>query len=125
MKKVFISTPMSGRTVEAINNSIDAMHKIAEVMVGESLQPIYAFNHSQARGGDNLYYLSDSFKLMADCDYVIRINDDWRFADCHIIRTAAEAYGVPTLVVDVSHFKAFEDLILRYDEDILGDADEE
>ena len=112
MTKVFISVPMKGRTKDQIINSINAMHEIAEVMAGESLQPVHNFDHVEAPDGviDRLYYLGGALKLLSECDYII-CTDDWRFDGCRIERMAAEAYGITILDICMRNMACFNDIV--------------
>ena len=59
MKKLFISCPMKGRTREAIEESFNTMHKIAEIMRGEKLEVIQSYIEDEPPEGVNerIWYL--------------------------------------------------------------------
>ena len=72
MKKLFISCPMRGRSEEAIKESMNKMHQIAEAVFGVSLDPIDSYNHEEPQATNKrIAYLGESIKLMADADYFI------------------------------------------------------
>ncbi len=48
MKKLFISCPMKGRKEEDIKESIEKMHKIAEIIFNEELEVIKSYKELEA-----------------------------------------------------------------------------
>lgn len=101
MKKVFISVPMKGRTDEAIVNSIEKMHQIAEIIFGEELEPVHNFM-SVAIPCDierdesvPIYYLGKALEKMAICDYFIGVDNLWFFRGCQIEKEVAASYNMP------------------------------
>lgn len=78
MKKLFISCPMKGRTDEMIKDSMEKMHKLAEVMMGEKLEVIDSFVENAPEFSEGtpkteirLWYLGESIKKMSNADVVI------------------------------------------------------
>ena len=43
MKKLFISCPMKGRTEKAIKDSMNRLHSLAEIVIGEKLEAIDSY----------------------------------------------------------------------------------
>ena len=75
MKKLFISVPMKGRTDEAIRNSMEKMHKIAELTFGEELEVLETHIPPEAPDGVNpsIWCLGRSIQKLAEADYFIGI----------------------------------------------------
>lgn len=96
MKKLFISCPMKGRTDEAIKESMEKMHKIAEIIFGEELEVIDSFIPGTAPDASNrpVWYLGKSIQKLADADYFIGISE-YRYSGCNIERQIAHEYGIP------------------------------
>ena len=97
MKKLFISCPMRGRTEENIKDSMARMHKIAELIFNQELEPIDTYIPDEAPEGVNrrVWYLGESIKRMAAADYFIGIDYSAGFSGCDIELDVAEAYGIP------------------------------
>lgn len=98
MKKLFISCPMRGRTEEAIKQSMEKMHKIAEIVFGEELEVIDSYINEKPECKRNaIWCLGVSLELMADADYFIG-PADWfaeSFDGCSIEREVARRYDIP------------------------------
>jgi hypothetical protein len=112
MKKLFISCPMKGRTDEAIKESMKKMHKIAEAVFGEELEPIDTYIHEEPKTKNNaLFYLGESIKMLADADYFIGVYDaELEFDGCSIERVSAMRYDVPYFLIDVERIMSAEEL---------------
>ena len=91
MKKVFISVPF--RTDENILKSITKMHRIAEQMFGEKLEPIHNFfipgDNNEIIPPDNtinksIYFLSEAVKKMSMCDYFIGVPNIGLWNGCDV-----------------------------------------
>lgn len=93
MKKLFVSVPMRGRTRENIEKSIEKMHKIAEVCVGEKLELIPSYiKEAEPQGNEKIWYLGESIKKMAGADYFAFIDYCYDFTGCSIERDVARYY---------------------------------
>lgn len=103
MKKLFISCPMKGRTEENIKNSMTRMHKIAELVFDQELEPIQTYIPGSAPEGVNrgVWYLGESIKRMAEADYFIGISWTDAFKGCVIERDVARFYDIPIVHVDI------------------------
>ena len=104
MKKIFISVPMKGRTEEAIRESMEKMHKIAEVLAGEELEviPSYIEHDPPAETKhDAVYYLGRSIQMLADADYFVGIDHPYEWKGCCIEADVAERYGIPAIKLQV------------------------
>lgn len=103
MKKLFISCPMKGRTEENIKNSMARMHKIAELVFDQELEPIDTYIPDSAPEDVNrgVWYLGESIKRMAAADYFIGIEYSEVFKGCQFEFEVAEAYDIPTTRVSV------------------------
>ena len=98
MKKLFISCPMKGRTDEAIKESMEKMHKIAEIIFGEELEVIDSFIPGSAPDAANrpVWYLGKSIQKMSEADFYIGIHPDMNFRGCEIENIVAISYGIKT-----------------------------
>ena len=103
MKKLFISCPMKGRTDEAIKESREKMHKIAEIIFGEELEVIDSFIPGSAPDASNraVRYLGKSIQKMAEADFYIGIHPDINFRGCEIENIVAITYGIKSTFVSL------------------------
>lgn len=103
MKKLFISCPMKGRTEENIKNSMARMHKIAELVFDQELEPIDTYIPDSAPEGVNrgVWYLGESIKRMAEADYFIGIGYSEVFNGCEFEFEIANTYDIPTTRVSI------------------------
>lgn len=110
MKKVFISVPFKGRTDENILDSIDKMHKVAEQMFGEKLEPVHNFfilgDDNEIVPPDNvtnesIYFLSEAVKKISICNYFIGVPDIGLWNGCDIESKIALNY-IPGAVYLIS-----------------------
>lgn len=101
MKKLFISCPMRGRTEENIKNSMARMHKIAEIIFDQELEPIQTYipNEAPPVNHHRIWMLGESIKMMADADYFIGIGYSDFFKGCEIETDVAKHYGIPMTTV--------------------------
>lgn len=111
MKKLFVSVPMRGRTKEAIKNSIECMHKIAEIAFGEELELIdsYIEDTPPANIKLSIWYLGKSIELLSQADYFIGIND-LHYSGCQAEFFVAKNYGIKFLVLDTFQYEFFKDI---------------
>lgn len=102
MKKLFISVPMKGRTDEAIRNSMEKMHKIAELTFGEELEVLETHIPPEAPDGVNpsIWCLGRSIQKLAEADYFIGIGYTDYYHDCGSELSIARDYGIPCTYVD-------------------------
>ena len=104
MKKVFISVPMKGRTDEHIRESIGEMHKLAEIMFGETLEPIDNFVCEGEIPKDcnvSIYFLSKAIEKLSKADYFIGVNYTGHFSGCNIESNVANSYNIPTMYMNM------------------------
>lgn len=103
MKKLFISCPMKGRTEENIRDSMDRMHKIAEIIFDQKLEVIETYIPGTAPENVNrsIWCLGESIKKMAEADYFIGINYSDVFKGCMIEYEVARSYNIPNTTVYV------------------------
>lgn len=104
MKKLFISCPMKGRTEENIRDSMDRMHKIAELIFKEELEVIQTYIPHEVPENVNrsVWCLGESIKKLAEADYFIGIGWTDCFRGCEIERRVANFYGIRSTFVDTS-----------------------
>lgn len=114
-KKLFISCPMRGRSVEAIQKTRVAMHKIAEVMLGEELEVIDSYieldNFSALSKNESIYNLGKSIQKMSEADYFIgfRYPDGWR--GCAIETGIAQDFGIRTILLNENECNFVNDAV--------------
>ena len=104
MKKLFISCPMKGRTMENIQKSIEKMHKIAEAIFEQELEVIDTY--IKVEDPDELpnppvWHLGESIKKMAEADYFIGVGYTNYFHGCSIEAEVAKAYGIRHIQVSI------------------------
>ena len=111
MKKLFVSVPMKGRTREAIKNSIECMHKIAEIAFGEELELIdsYIEETPPTNINQSVWYLGKSIEFLAQADYFIGVND-LHYPGCQAEYFIAKNYGIKFLMLDISQYSFFNDI---------------
>lgn len=104
MKKLFISCPMKDRTEEAIKDSMNRMHKIAEIIFGEELEVIDSYIPGEAPEDNNraMWYLGKSVQMMAEADYFVGVSE-FGYAGCDIEMLVASRYGIPMASVSMRH----------------------
>jgi hypothetical protein len=113
MKKLFVSCPMAGREDEDIKNSINKMHQIAEIMLGEKLELINTYINEVAPADINnhgLWFLGRSLEMMAEADCFIGFDWNCRILDkhkgCELETDAAVAYDIPTYLIKDNYMAA-------------------
>lgn len=103
MNKVFISCPMRGRKEEDIKKTIDKMHRIAEAIFGEKLEPVDNFltkGDAALTDSMRICFLGEAIKKMASCKYYIGIETGTirdcssRFPGCIIENSVSLHYGI-------------------------------
>lgn len=95
-KKLFISCPMKGRTEENIKNTMNRLHKLAEVVFDQELEVIQSYIPGNAPDAANrpVWYLGESIKLLSEADYFVGVYTDY-FKGCRIEHEVARFYGIP------------------------------
>lgn len=104
MKKLFISCPMRGRTKEAIDKTMDRMHRLAEIIFDQELEviPTYISDRKPDTANRSIWYLGESIKMLSDADYFIGVYTDF-FKGCEVERVTARAYGIPSYIMGLEH----------------------
>ena len=101
MKKLFISQPMRGLTVEEILKVREEIKNRAEKTIGEPLELINSFFEDYP--GENkkyipVWYLGKSIQLLSQAD-IVYFGSDWRNArGCKIEYEIANAYGIKAII---------------------------
>lgn len=107
MKKVFISVPMKGIKGEDIERSIEKMHELAEMMVGEKLEPVHNFNINldeiPTECHPSMYCLGEAIKKMSECQYIISPTYTGYFKGCDLEKDIADSYGIKRLTVNIKN----------------------
>lgn len=101
MKKLFVSVPMAGRAKDEIMESIEKMHRIAEVYEGEELELIHTLIEENPPEGvnDKVRCLAKSIEKLAAADVFICICDSWEWNGCEIETKVAHRYGIKSYEV--------------------------
>lgn len=107
MKKLFISVPMRGRTIENIKKSRETMHKIAEIAFGEELEVIDNIIENSDKG--SLWCLGDSIQKMQDADYFIGVGYEPFFRGCEIETNVADRYRIRSICLRLHDWDFLED----------------
>lgn len=101
MKKLFISCPMKGRTEESIKDSMNRLHSLAEIVVGEKLEAIDSYIENAPEFKDDtpeskirLWYLGESIKKIGEADVFIGSNYDGMYPGCDVEQETARRYGI-------------------------------
>lgn len=98
MKKLFISTPMRGKTDEEILAVREKAIASAERNLGEKVEVINSFFQGMSHEKNTpLYLLGKAIELMADAD-VVYFSKDWENArGCMIENACAYEYGLDVI----------------------------
>ena len=88
------------------------MHKIAEAVFDEELEPIDSYIHIEPKTKHRrVSYLGESIKMMADADYFVGVYDaDFGYDGCSIERIVAMHYDIPYFLIDVDRIMSAEEL---------------
>lgn len=94
MKKLFISQPMKGKSDEEILAEREQAIKIAQDIVGESVEVIDSFFQSAPTDARPLWFLGKSLELLSTADVAYFVSG-WRDArGCRIEHECAVEYGI-------------------------------
>ena len=101
MKKLFVSVPMAGRAKDEILESIEKMHRIAEIYEGEELELMHTYIEDNPPEGvnDKVWYLAKSIEKLAAADVFIGICDSWEWKGCEVESQVARSYGIKSYEV--------------------------
>lgn len=113
---------MKGRTKEAIKNSIECMHKIAEIAFGEELELIdsYIEDNLPTTRNQSIWYLSRSIELLAQADYFISVDLSGYFGcypGCCVENRVASEYDIKRLILNSYEYSFFNDIIQTSEEE--------
>lgn len=106
MKKLFISCPMKGRTEENIRASIEKMHKIAEIVIGEELEVIQSYieDDPPIDACAAIFYLGRSLQMLSTADYFIGVSSfSFMWNGCGIESQVARDYGIPSYLIPIEY----------------------
>ena len=99
-KKLYISCPARGFSLEQIEKNREKMHKIAELVLGEDLEVIDAFSsvNPPPTAAIGIWNLGGNIKKMASADYFIGVNECWDYPDCSVEKEVADIYMEPSKI---------------------------
>ncbi len=87
-KKVFISVPMGDRSIDDIKYSLEKMHKLAEIIFDQPLEPYDGLIENDmitiVAKNQAVYNLQNALSNMVDVDYYIGIHDAPINSGCYI-----------------------------------------
>lgn len=111
MKKVFISCPFRGRTEEAIQESINKMHEIAEIAFGCELEAVDNYGEHSVPDGSrsDMYNLGTAIQKMAMCDYFIGVEFPGCFRGCNVENSVASIYDIPSIHLNMCQYTFLKD----------------
>lgn len=94
MKRLFISQPMRGKTINEILAVRFRAIEEAERILGEQVDPIDSFFSDEPVNAKPLWYLGKSLQLMSEAD-VVYFAPGWEYArGCKIEHQAAVEYCI-------------------------------
>ena len=101
MKKLFISQPMRGLTVEEILKAREEIKNKAEKTIGEQLELINSFIEDypgEINKSTPVWYLGKSIQFLSQAD-IAYFGGNWRNArGCKIEYEIANAYGIKVII---------------------------
>ena len=101
MKKLFISQPMNGLTVEEILKVREEIKNKAEKTIGEQLELINSFIEDYPEENIKsipIWYLGKSIHFLSQAD-IAYFGSNWRNArGCKIEHEIANAYGIKVII---------------------------
>lgn len=109
-KKMFISLPMRGHTVEEIRKRQDFIYEITNKVMEDEYELIDTICTDEPDNPDNqLWYLGGSIRLLGEADLVIFAAGWPRATGCVVERVICDLYGIPRMderhVIDLLEVK--------------------
>lgn len=96
--KIFISTPMSGRTQEAIRRYRETQKRVAEAVLGEEVEVLdsISLDDTPKGPGKSIYYLGEAIRIMSDADIIVAPNESIAriYRGCRIEMQIAREYDM-------------------------------
>lgn len=127
-RKLFISCPMKGRTDENIKESMEVLHKAAEIMFNEEFDVIDSFieNNPPKTKNERIWYLGESLKKLADADAFIGIGGYYaeRYPGCEIERRITQLYDIDARFIYMDDYSCFDDITKAPCTPVPGDMEE-
>lgn len=115
MKKLFISCPMQGRTLESIENTMLRIKQYAEAWYGEEMEVIDTLTakmpenmEEKTEMGMHLYFLGTSIQKLGDADIVAVCKESLAidgFRGCDIEKKIAREYDMNILYIPFEFMK--------------------
>lgn len=108
MRKLFVSVPMKGYTLDEIQSNQTKMHFLAEKHFNEKFELIDSIILDEPPMNCNfgLWYLSKSLEKLSIADFFIGIEDSNNFVGCMLERLAAKTYNIKSYIIDWKKFLA-------------------
>lgn len=98
MKKVFISQPMSGKSIEQITEVRQQAIAHVEKLFNEEVKVLDSFLLDDIKGRDPLWLLGKALQILSEAD-VVYFAEGWENArGCRIEHECALSYGIGTVL---------------------------
>lgn len=98
MKKVFISQPMSGKSIEQITEVRQEAISHVEKLFNDEVQVLDSFMLDDVKGKDPLWLLGKALQILSEAD-VVYFAEGWENArGCRIEHECAVSYGIGVVV---------------------------
>lgn len=97
MKKIFISQPMSGKTIENIKEVRDRAAMRLEEELGEKIEVIDSMFETFPQGLSSIWFLGSSIKLLANADLAYFTKGWESHRGCKIEHTVCTEYGIKVM----------------------------
>ena len=97
MKRVFISQPMSGKSIEDIKKVRDEAAKEVSEILSEEIEVVDSLFETLPKGLNSIWYLGCAIKLLANADLAYFTRGWESYRGCKIEHTVCTEYGVKTM----------------------------
>ena len=114
MKKVFVSIPLKGRSKEDIQKSLDRIEDAVKGLLDKDVEILHQdleklpdFDKGEDAFEDNLEFLAEDLKLMADADYFATVDNNYDFRHCYLEEEIFRKYIAVNWQEKANHIMAF------------------
>lgn len=106
MKKIFISQPMKGLSVDVIVRTRNHMKDVASAILNEDVEVIDSYIPGEFKDKDvvtsGVAYLGESIRKMCSADYFVGLEGQYDKV-CSIERRVAFDYKIPIIMIPVQY----------------------